>query len=134
MKRSNSYKRKEKRKKLPGRNKHTPIKKKIKGILTPKQTPDPPTPTSPPSDAGWLVTMLAMVGRLCVTAAFQVLRLYSTELFPTEVRLRGLANGILVFHAATMLCPTISEKIVRIFFTTHVLIVIFICFAFLLVG
>ncbi|XP_037785909.1 organic cation transporter protein-like [Penaeus monodon] len=62
-------------------------------------------------NAGWLVTLLALVGQLCVTSAFQVLRLYSTELFPTEVRLRGLATGILFFHATTMLCPTISEKI-----------------------
>ncbi|KAK8731629.1 hypothetical protein OTU49_007396, partial [Cherax quadricarinatus] len=43
-----------------------------------------------PSGLSWLVVTLALAGKVCISGAFQIIYVYSSELFPTEVRLQGL--------------------------------------------
>ncbi|XP_064084807.1 organic cation transporter protein-like isoform X3 [Macrobrachium nipponense] len=57
----------------------------------------------------WLVMTLAMVGKMCISAAFQLLYLYCTELFPTEVRLQALGSATIASRIGSMTSPFITE-------------------------
>ncbi|KAG7157391.1 Organic cation transporter protein-like 6 [Homarus americanus] len=46
-----------------------------------------------PLNIGWLVMTLAMIGKMAISAAYQIIYLHSSELFPTEVRDRGLGTS-----------------------------------------
>lgn len=61
------------------------------------------------NDMSWLVMFLAMAGKLALSAAFQLLFLYSAELFPTEVRLQGFGSGIFVSRAGGIISPFITD-------------------------
>ncbi|XP_064084806.1 organic cation transporter protein-like isoform X2 [Macrobrachium nipponense] len=65
-------------------------------------------PSVPPS-LSWLVMTLAMVGKMCISAAFQLLYLYCTELFPTEVRLQALGSATIASRIGSMTSPFITE-------------------------
>ncbi|XP_068227218.1 organic cation transporter protein-like isoform X2 [Palaemon carinicauda] len=60
-------------------------------------------------DLSWLVMTLAMVGKMCISAAFQVLYLYCSELFPTEVRLQALGSATIASRIGSMTSPFITE-------------------------
>ncbi|XP_069993871.1 organic cation transporter protein isoform X1 [Penaeus vannamei] len=62
-----------------------------------------------PSGINWLVTTMAMIGKLAISAAFQVVFLHATELFPTEVRVRGLGTCIMMGHVGSMTAPFLVE-------------------------
>ncbi|XP_042886771.1 organic cation transporter protein-like [Penaeus japonicus] len=62
-----------------------------------------------PSGIDWLVTTMAMVGKLAISAAFQIVFLHATELFPTEVRVRGLGTCIMMVHIGSMTAPFLVE-------------------------
>nr|XP_053633558.1 organic cation transporter protein-like [Cherax quadricarinatus] len=57
----------------------------------------------------WLVMTLAMVGKMCISAAFQILYLYCMELFPTEVRLQGLGFTTMASRLGSMFSPFITD-------------------------
>ncbi|XP_064102942.1 organic cation transporter protein-like isoform X1 [Macrobrachium nipponense] len=63
---------------------------------------------TPPSH-GWLVMTLAMVGKVCIASAYQILIFYSTELFPTEVRSRGVGTCFMISRLGSIVSPFINE-------------------------
>ncbi|XP_042891765.1 organic cation transporter protein-like [Penaeus japonicus] len=62
-----------------------------------------------PSGLNWLVITMAMVGKLAISIAYQVVFLYACELFPTEVRVRGLGTSTILAKAGAVLAPFILE-------------------------
>ncbi|XP_045138277.1 solute carrier family 22 member 8-like [Portunus trituberculatus] len=62
-----------------------------------------------PSDNRWMVMALALTGRMCISAAYQVLYLYSVELLPTEVRLQALGSATIVSRLGSMISPFVTE-------------------------
>ncbi|KAG7159295.1 Solute carrier family 22 member 1-like 2 [Homarus americanus] len=63
----------------------------------------------------WLEVTLVMLGKMAVNAAFTVIIYFTTELFPTEVRVRGLGTSLMVSRIATMLAPIIVEYLVLVY-------------------
>lgn len=62
-----------------------------------------------PNGCGWVAVTLALVGKMSITSVFQVLSLYSSELFPTEVRTRGTSTAFMMSRVGSMTSPFITE-------------------------
>ncbi|XP_068234213.1 organic cation transporter protein-like [Palaemon carinicauda] len=62
-----------------------------------------------PKRYGWLIMTLAMIGKVTISTAFQVLIFYSSELFPTEVRSRGIGTCFMVSRIGSIVSPFITE-------------------------
>ncbi|XP_042243092.1 uncharacterized protein LOC121880103 [Homarus americanus] len=62
-----------------------------------------------PSNIMWLVMTLAMIGKMCISAVYQILYLYSMELFPTEVRLQGLGISTIASRIGTIVSPFVTD-------------------------
>lgn len=62
-----------------------------------------------PADISWLVISLAMIGKFSISAGYQVLYLYATELFPTEVRLLALGTSTIASRIASMASPFVTD-------------------------
>ncbi|XP_063863186.1 organic cation transporter protein-like isoform X2 [Scylla paramamosain] len=62
-----------------------------------------------PNGCGWVAVTLALVGKMSISSAFQVLTLYSSELFPTEVRTRGTSTAFMMSRVGSMTSPFITE-------------------------
>ena len=60
----------------------------------------------------WVVMGLALTGRMCISAAYQVLYLHSVELLPTEVRLQGLGSATVASRLGSMISPFVTELLV----------------------
>ncbi|KAK7083076.1 hypothetical protein SK128_012595 [Halocaridina rubra] len=58
-----------------------------------------------PTDISWMVILLAMVGKLGISSAGQMVYLYLSELYPTEYRLQGLGTAILAQRIGSILAP-----------------------------
>lgn len=56
--------------------------------------------------------MMALMGKLGISIAYQVVFLYACELFPTEVRVRGLGTSTILAKAGAMVAPFILEILV----------------------
>ncbi|KAK7028086.1 hypothetical protein SK128_018211 [Halocaridina rubra] len=64
-----------------------------------------PTPTN----YVWTIVSLAMFGKLAISTAYSILMFYSTELFPTEVRSRGLGTSFMMSRIGSIVSPFIIE-------------------------
>ncbi|XP_068249821.1 organic cation transporter protein-like isoform X2 [Palaemon carinicauda] len=62
-----------------------------------------------PSEIQWLVVTFAMVGKMTITMAFQAGNLFGSELFPTEVRTRGLSTSFMLSRVGSSISPFITE-------------------------
>lgn len=62
-----------------------------------------------PTDISWLVMTLAMSGKLCISGAYQIVYVYSTELFPTEVRSQGIGAASVFAQLASTISPYITS-------------------------
>ncbi|XP_063591453.1 organic cation transporter protein-like [Penaeus indicus] len=62
-----------------------------------------------PTDVSWLVMTLAMSGKLCISGAYQIVYVYSTELFPTEVRSQGIGAASVFAQLASTISPYIAS-------------------------
>ncbi|XP_066989686.1 uncharacterized protein [Macrobrachium rosenbergii] len=62
-----------------------------------------------PEDLTWLITSLAMLGKLCNCMAFMTLFVYLNELFPTEVRMQGLGVGVTLACVGSSIAPYITD-------------------------
>lgn len=58
-----------------------------------------------PDSLGWLSMTLVMVGKLASTAAFGVMFLYSSELYPTEIRTQGMSAGMISSRVGAFIAP-----------------------------
>ncbi|XP_053640597.2 organic cation transporter protein isoform X2 [Cherax quadricarinatus] len=61
-----------------------------------------------PSGLSWLVVTLALAGKVCISGAFQLIYVYGSELFPTEVRLQGLGAASVSAQLASVILPYIT--------------------------
>ncbi|XP_064103444.1 organic cation transporter protein-like [Macrobrachium nipponense] len=62
-----------------------------------------------PKEYGWLIMILAMAGKVAISTAFQIIIFYSSELFPTEVRSRGLGTCFMVSRIGSIVSPFVTE-------------------------
>lgn len=58
----------------------------------------------------WTNTLLAMIGKFCISTAFAGIYIYSTELFPTVIR--GFAMGS--FNIGARIAVMISPYILKL--------------------
>ncbi|KAK7081091.1 hypothetical protein SK128_003679 [Halocaridina rubra] len=62
-----------------------------------------------PEGCGWVRITLAMAGKMTITSVFQILSLYSSELFPTEVRTWGTSTAFMMSRLGSTASPFITE-------------------------
>ncbi|KAK3893801.1 hypothetical protein Pcinc_002414 [Petrolisthes cinctipes] len=62
-----------------------------------------------PMDLTWAVMTLAMVGKMCISAVYQTLFVYLTELMPTEVRIQGMGLVKVTSRIGSMTSPFITD-------------------------
>lgn len=61
-----------------------------------------------------VVVAVAMIGRLGVSAAYAIITLYTTELFPTEVRNSAAGISSTCGHMGSMMAPFVVDFLVII--------------------
>ncbi|XP_063605676.1 solute carrier family 22 member 15-like [Penaeus indicus] len=54
---------------------------------------------------------MALLGKLTIAAAYQILSLQATELFPTEVRVRGLGTCSMMSKIGSISAPFLVEAL-----------------------
>ncbi|KAG0715099.1 Solute carrier family 22 member 6 [Chionoecetes opilio] len=52
-----------------------------------------------------------MVGKMAITASFQMIIFFSGELFPTEVRSRGVSTAVMMSRLGSMGAPFITDLV-----------------------
>ncbi|GFQ75732.1 organic cation transporter protein, partial [Trichonephila clavata] len=62
-----------------------------------------------PTDMPWLSTTLGLIGRFCVTGSFRLLYIYTTEIFPTDVRNVTLGSCSMCARIGSILAPFIRD-------------------------
>ncbi|XP_037786417.1 organic cation transporter protein-like [Penaeus monodon] len=62
-----------------------------------------------PSRVAWLVMILAMTGKLFISASYQIIYVYVTELFPTEARTTGMGSAIVASRIGSVLAPFVTD-------------------------
>lgn len=62
-----------------------------------------------PDSLLWLRISFAMAGKLCVTAAYAIIYIYTTEIYPTVVRNIGLSSGSFCAGLGSVLAPFVKE-------------------------
>ncbi|XP_047482516.1 organic cation transporter protein-like [Penaeus chinensis] len=60
---------------------------------------------------GWLGMVFTMVGKMAITAAYQIIYLYASEVFPTEVRQRGMGTATMVAKVGSVAAPFLVENL-----------------------
>ncbi|CAL4250050.1 unnamed protein product, partial [Meganyctiphanes norvegica] len=65
-----------------------------------------------PPGISWLVMLLALVGKLCISASYQMAYVYVTELMPTVVRQQGVGYLGLGARIGSFISPFIIEALV----------------------
>ncbi|XP_037786513.1 solute carrier family 22 member 15-like [Penaeus monodon] len=60
-------------------------------------------------DYSWLIVTMALFGKMTITVAFQIAILYSSELFPTEVRSRGIGTCFMLSRIGSICSPFITD-------------------------
>ncbi|XP_063591330.1 organic cation transporter protein-like [Penaeus indicus] len=66
-----------------------------------------------PADYSWLIVTMALIGKMTITVAYQIAILYSSELFPTEVRSRGIGTCFMMSRIGSICSPFITDFLVR---------------------
>ncbi|XP_047493604.1 solute carrier family 22 member 15-like [Penaeus chinensis] len=61
-----------------------------------------------PAGTGESMT-LALMGKMSIASAFQILDFYSSELFPTEVRTRGMSTALVMSRVGSTCSPFITD-------------------------
>ncbi|XP_037786209.1 organic cation transporter protein-like [Penaeus monodon] len=61
-----------------------------------------------PTGSGESMT-LALMGKMSIASAFQILDFYSSELFPTEVRTRGMSTSLVMSRVGSTCSPFITD-------------------------
>ncbi|XP_063877911.1 organic cation transporter-like protein isoform X2 [Scylla paramamosain] len=58
-----------------------------------------------------VIILLAIMGRMAAAAAFQIVLFYSNELFPTEVRSRGVGASFVMSCSGGIVTPFITDQV-----------------------
>ena len=53
-----------------------------------------------------------MIGKFLISAAYQLIYLIASEIFPTEVRLQGLGTSNFVSRIGSMVAPYVTDILV----------------------
>ncbi|XP_068201923.1 organic cation transporter protein-like [Palaemon carinicauda] len=64
---------------------------------------------------GWVATTMALIGKMTISGAYQIVYLHATELFPTEVRVRGLGTCSMVSKTGSIIVPYIINALGSIY-------------------
>ncbi|KAK8376323.1 hypothetical protein O3P69_009753 [Scylla paramamosain] len=64
-----------------------------------------------PAEYSVTVVALAMIGKMSITAGFQTTIFFSSELFPTEVRSRGIGGAYMMSRIGSMVSPFITDLV-----------------------
>ncbi|KAK8398536.1 hypothetical protein O3P69_004003 [Scylla paramamosain] len=64
-----------------------------------------------PADLQWLSTTLVMIGKMASASAFTLMFLYSSELYPTEVRTQGMGIGMMSSRVGAFIAPFIMSAL-----------------------
>ncbi|XP_045132763.1 solute carrier family 22 member 6-B-like isoform X2 [Portunus trituberculatus] len=62
-----------------------------------------------PADLQWISTTLIMTGKMASSSAFSLMFLYSSELYPTEVRTQGMGVGMMSSRVGAFIAPFIMS-------------------------
>ncbi|XP_045137667.1 organic cation transporter protein-like [Portunus trituberculatus] len=62
-----------------------------------------------PPDLPALILTLALAGKVCISGAYQIIYLYSSELFPTEVRMQGIGAASVFAQLASTVVPFVTS-------------------------
>ncbi|XP_037786215.1 organic cation transporter protein-like [Penaeus monodon] len=65
--------------------------------------------TGVPKGYSTVIVTLALVGKMAITAAYQIAIFFSSELFPTEVRSRGVGTCFMLSRVGSMAAPFITD-------------------------
>ena len=76
--------------------------------------PISPTPSVSSSVYNTTVVALAMIGKVAITGGYQAIMLFSSELFPTEVRSRGVSSSYIFSRIGSILSPFITDLMVSV--------------------
>ncbi|KAK4298522.1 hypothetical protein Pmani_029124 [Petrolisthes manimaculis] len=66
-----------------------------------------------PKNMGWLIMLLALIGKMTISAAYQITYLHVSEVFPTEVRTRGAGLGDMMTKVGSIAAPFIIDSLRR---------------------
>ncbi|MPC92479.1 Solute carrier family 22 member 15 [Portunus trituberculatus] len=58
------------------------------------------------------ILTLAMLGKVAITGGFQTIAFFASELFPTEVRSRGISTSYMMSRIGAMVSPFITDLVV----------------------
>ena len=59
----------------------------------------------------WLLIVLALMGKSCITGAFGTVYQFSAETYPTVVRNAGMGSSSAVARVGSMLSPYIAKTV-----------------------
>ncbi|KAK3893490.1 hypothetical protein Pcinc_002709 [Petrolisthes cinctipes] len=76
-----------------------------------------------PKSMGWLMMLLALIGKMTIAAAFQIIYLHVSEVFPTEVRTRGAGLGDMMAKVGSMTAPFIIDSLHAVWEPAHAAVV-----------
>ncbi|XP_071547685.1 organic cation transporter protein-like isoform X2 [Panulirus ornatus] len=65
--------------------------------------------------ASWMMTTLALLGKLTISAAYQIVFLHANELFPTEVRTRGTSNAGVFAQVGSSAAPFLVDSLRNVY-------------------
>lgn len=57
------------------------------------------------------MTTLAMTGKLCISAGFGVIYIYTAEMYPTPVRAIGLGAASMFARVGSLLAPFVADLV-----------------------
>ena len=57
----------------------------------------------------WPIVMMAILGKMCVTATFAIIYLYSCEIFPTVVRSVGVSSSSVFARVGGAVAPFVGS-------------------------
>jgi len=63
------------------------------------------------ADLHYVLIGLALLGKMCLTGAFNTLYLLSTEIYPTVVRNAGMGSSSAVARIGSMIAPYIARSV-----------------------
>ena len=66
------------------------------------------------ADFSWMIMVLSVIGKIFVTGAFDVIYLYTAEVYPTMFRAIGVGTGSMIARIGSLLSPFIVELVRRI--------------------